>query len=887
MKKITLLIFYLIPLFTFSQSNKEIIQKYLNSNTAKSGLSASDVNDWVIESEGTTSNSAITNCYVLQRHNGIEIFRAVSNFSIKNGQVVNADKNFVGNVSKKVNAKNPSLSAVQALKKAYEQLKITPTTPFTVLETISKYKFTISNGLESGEPVSANLVYFTAKGNTLVLAWDFTIYTIAPEHKWSVRIDAQTGKILEKKDYIISCNFDRKKQISTVITDVLVDVNPLNYRQLYSKKTTLANEGTYNVIPFNYESPNHAARKLISNPANATASPFGWHDINGVAGAEYTITRGNNVWAQDDMDGDNSTVGTSPDGGASLVFDFPYLGPNVAASSSLNAANTNLFYMNNIMHDVWYQYGFNEINGNFQKNNYGKGGSGNDFVYADAQDGSTASPQKINNANFSSDVDGKNGRMQMFLWNNSPPIKPLIVISPSAIAGSYQARQNGFDPGHVDLPVAPSFLQSDLVLYVNATDIANEGCSAPANGAALNGKIVVLRRGGCNFSVKVKFAQDAGAIAVIVVNNKAGEITMSGADAAITIPAISVTQEVGESIITQMQTQAVNVKLQLESSPFKNTDGDFDNGIIAHEYGHGISTRLAGGRNNSSCLDNTDQMGEGWSDWIALMMQLKPGDVGNSGKGIGTYVSSQSINGLGIRDYPYSTDKTINPMTYAYTNKFQYEDDEGAMQTEEHGTGSVWATVLWDLSWAYINKYGYDDNKYTGNGGNNKVMRLILDGIKLQPCSPTFVSGRDAIIAADQVLTGGKDYCMIWEIFAARGLGKNASAGDANVGDDQVEDFTMPAAGPNCVLAVQDFENESVMKMYPNPTKDVINIQISEYIGKVNIQVSDLTGRIVYTLKDIDFEGNRVLDLSSLVKGIYIVTVKGDGLNYVEKVIVN
>ncbi|PWA10236.1 T9SS-dependent M36 family metallopeptidase [Flavobacterium laiguense] len=883
MKKITLLFFYLIPLLAFSQSNKEIIQKHLNSNTAKSGLSASDVNDWIIESEGTTSNSAITNCYVLQRYNGIEIFRSVSNFSIKNGQVVNADKKFVANVSKKASAKNPSLSVTEALKKAYEQLKISPTTSFAILETISKYKFVISNGLEKGEPVSANLVYFTTKEKTLVLAWDFTINTNAPEHKWSVRVDAQTGKILEKKDCIISCNFDKKKQISVVAADVLVDASPLTYKQLYSKRIAVVNEGTYNVIPFNYESPNHTARKLISNAANSTASPFGWHDTNGVLGSEYTITRGNNVWAQDDMDGDNDTAGTSPDGGASLVFDFPYLGANVAASNSLNAANTNLFYMNNVMHDVWYQYGFDEANGNFQKNNYGKGGAGNDFVHADAQDGSAASPQKMNNANFSSGNDGRNARMQMFLWNYSPPIKPLIVTSPSSIAGSYVVKQNGFNPGRVDLPVAPSFLQSDLVLYVNATNPADEGCFSPANGAALNGKMVILRRGGCNFSVKVKFAQDAGAIAVIVVNNKAGEITMSGADATITIPAISVSQEVGESLIAQMQTQAVNVKLQLESNPFVNSDGDFDNGIIAHEYGHGISTRLAGGRNNSSCLDNTDQMGEGWSDWIALMMQLKPGDVGTARRGIGTYVSSEPTDGLGIRDYPYSTDKGINPMTYANTNKYQYKDEEGVEQTEEHGTGAVWATVLWDLSWAYINKYSYDDNKYNGKGGNNKVMQVVLDGIKLQPCSPTFVSGRDAIIAADQAITGGQNFCMIWEVFAARGLGKNASAGDANVGNDQVEDFTMPS----CVLAVKDFENEEVMKLYPNPSSGIVNIRVSQYIGKVSIQINDITGRVVYTLKDADFESEKTLDLSSLAKGVYILTMKGEGLNYVEKVIID
>lgn len=886
MKKITLLLFYLVPILSFSQSNKEIIQKYLNSNTAKSGFSANDISDWFIESEGTTSNSTITNCYVVQRHNGIKIFRSVSAFSIKKGQVVSAEKKFVANVSKKVNTSTPSLSVLQALSKAYEQLKIMPTEQFAVLETIGKNKYSISNGFGKGEPVLANLVYFTTKEKVLVLAWNFNINTISPQHKWSIRVDAQNGKILEKKDQIISCNFNSEKFNTQINTDVLVDATPLMYKQLYTKKNSMANEGTYNVVPFNYESPNHSSRKLISNPANEKASPFGWHDTNGILGADYTITRGNNVWAIEDTDGDN-LAGNSPDGGASLLFDFPYMGTNVSASSSLNAATTNLFYMNNVMHDIWYQYGFDETNGNFQKNNYGKGAAGNDFVYADAQDGSSASPQSINNANFSSGVDGQNGRMQMFLWNYSPAIKPLIVTAPSSIAGSYFARQNGFDPGHIDLPIAPSFLQSDLVLYVNATNVADEGCYAPVNAAALNGKIVILRRGGCNFTVKVKFAQDAGAIAVIVVNNKAGEITMSGAESTITIPAISVTQEVGEALITQMQTQAVNVKLQLETSPFVNSDGDFDNGIIAHEYGHGISTRLAGGRNNSSCLDNTDQMGEGWSDWIALMMQLKPGDVGTAKRGIGTYVSSQSTDGLGIRDYPYSTDKSINPLTYANTNKYQYVDTDGIEQTEEHGTGAVWATVLWDLSWAYINKYGYDDNKYTGTGGNNKLMRVVLDGIKLQPCSPTFVSGRDAILAADQALTGGADYCMIWEVFAARGLGKNASAGDENIGNDQVEDFTMPTAGPNCVLAVKDFENESVMKMFPNPTTGSITIKISQFVGKVTIQICDLTGRVVYDQKDIDFEGNKSLDLSALSKGIYVVTVKGDGLNYVEKVIVN
>ena len=60
-----------------------------------------------------------------------------------------------------------------------------------------------------------------------------------------------------------------------------------------------------------------------------------------------------------------------------------------------------------------------------------------------------------------------------------------------------------------------------------------------------------------------------------------------------------------------------------------NRDGDFDNGIIIHEYGHGVSTRLTGGPSNSSCLGGTQSggMGEGWSDWWSIVFTHKPGDT--------------------------------------------------------------------------------------------------------------------------------------------------------------------------------------------------------------------------------------------------------------------
>lgn len=875
----------MISFFGFSQSNKEIIQRYLNAPTSKFTFSKEDFSDWVIQSDGGSTTSGIKNCYVVQRYNGIEIFNAISNFSIKNNEVIAVQQRVVTGLSKKTKTTKASLSVIEGLKKAYSNLGIASIKDFELLETIAVNKYKISNGLAIAEPVVANLVYHQTKEGNLILAWDYTIYTPKYDHIWSVRIDANNGNLLEKNDFVISCSFDHKAEyFSSNRFDT--SVFDIGYKQIYTPQSLTSSSGTYRVIPFEYESPNHSPFKLVTNAENSVASRFGWHDIDGIVGPEYTITRGNNVWAKEDFLGNNSVNGASPDGGQNLVFDFPYGGVGVASSTYIDAATTNLFYMNNIMHDVWYQYGFDELNGNFQENNYSKGGKELDFVLAEAQDGSMATEMKLNNANFSSPIDGNSGRMQMFLWNNPPKLSPIKVNAPSSIAGAYIAKQNSFKPGKVDLPVAPNSIQSDLVLYLDSAADTSNGCVAPSNASAMSGKIVVLRRGGCTFVNKTLAAQNAGATAVIIVNNVDGDLAMSGEGASITIPAISVTKDVGELLISQMQSTSVNVTIQLDKEiNFVNTDGDFDNGIIAHEYGHGISTRLAGGSNNSSCLTNTDQMGEGWSDWFALMMQIKAGDTPGARRGIGTFVSSESTDGLGIRSYPYSTDRSVNPMTFAATNNFQYQED-GKEKTSVHGVGSVWATILWDLTWAYVNKYGFDANKYNGKGGNNKIMKIVLDGIKLQPCNPTFVEARNAIIAADQALTGGADFCMIWEVFASRGLGVNASSGDRNIGNDQVEDFTRPVNGASCTLSVNDVENLNVMSVYPNPSEGLVTIKIDQYNGLVSIKVLDFNGRVVLKMDNQQFENQKQIDLNSLQSGMYLIKVTGIGLDYVEKVIV-
>lgn len=909
----------LFSILGFSQDNKEKIQAYLTENKAKFNLTSQDINDWFIESTGNSESTKIDTYWIKQRYQGIEIYNALSNAWIKNDEVINVVNGFIPNISQKVNTTSPTVSVLNALHKAFIDLNAIDING-QIIETISDKEFKISNGNLNEDPINAELVFQPVK-NSLKLAWDFTFYTQDHNHLWSIRIDAVTGILLEKHDQVISCNFGNHnaspKSGFSFYRNAFKDASPLTAVQVQG--------GSYRVVPFNYESPNHHSRDLISNPENSTASPKGWHDTNTLTGTtaslKYTYLRGNNTWTRADYGNTNPTTSASTTSTATgysptnsgLTFDYTYPGTSVAANTYIDAATTNLFYMNNILHDIWFQYGFNEPNGNFQQTNYVSGGSASDAVWSDAQDGSTAATPTLNNANFSTQNDGTKPRMQMYLWSYRKLNQLLTVNSPSDIAGGKYASDNGFNPGHVNVPVAPAMIQSDLVLYddgtpdVGQTDNA-DGCSAAVNAAAINGKIVVIRRststanGGnpCAFTVKAVNAKNAGATAVIIVNNDTSapnsSVGMSGADTNITIPVISVSLTNGEAIITKLKAgQTVNAKIQspTQLDLFVNTDGDLDNGVIAHEYGHGISTRLAGGRLNSSCLQNEEQMGEGWSDWFALMLTMHSGDVGTTPRGMATFVINQDPTGAGLRNYPYSSDMSVNPETFNTVNLNQVDDGTGTMVTETHNVGEVWTTMLWDLSWAYINKYGYDDNKYTGTGGNNKVMRLVLDAIKLQPCSPTFVEARNAILAADLATTNGQDYCMIWEVFARRGLGLNANSGSRDSSIDEVEDFTVPtpgstpATGSNCTLSVNYFETQDLFRVYPNPTNGLLNIRINNYFGKVNIQVIDINGRIVNEYKNEDFNIEKSLNLNNLQTGMYVLKVSGDSLNFTQKIMKN
>jgi cysteine-rich repeat protein len=93
-----------------------------------------------------------------------------------------------------------------------------------------------------------------------------------------------------------------------------------------------------------------------------------------------------------------------------------------------------------------------------------------------------------------------------------------------------------------------------------------------------------------------------------------------------------------------------------------------------------------------------------------------------------------------------------------------------------------------------VNAYGFDSDFYAGNGGNNLAMQLVVDGLKLQACNPSFIEARDAVLMADLDETGGANECYLWRAFARRGIGKTAEiSSNPNLVSQVVEDFSVPA----------------------------------------------------------------------------------------------
>ena len=838
-----------------AQDYKSIIQNHLS---AKNTFMKADLKNFEIINQDFSKSMKSDVIKIQQSYNGIPVYNAVGTALIKDQKISFFNDSFAKNYS---NAMQPSEAANN--KSVFANVAQS-----LGLKNSASYQLIGITDADLDAPfVKSRLIYFQTENNDLRLCHEYIFEEKGTANYWDVLADAKTGEILHKVNLTLSCTFNHDAYHHDYTAHIPEGFNS-DFSDSLKPSTALAPlNASYRVYALPIESPSHGDRTLEVNPWLADASPEGWHTIpGGTYTGTFTTTRGNNVMAYEDKANTNAP-GAYADGGANRVFDFPFIVNNTPAN--LNASTTNLFYVNNRIHDIFYRLGFTETARNFQAWNFAKGGGQNDYVQAESQDGGGT-----DNANFATPIDGSRPRMQMYLWNPSV-LERVFYNAPAEAVG--RVVQN-----YISTTFGPALTPTGITAHVKLAPVLDACTALPAG--SLTGMIGLIERGSCDFVVKVKNAQNAGALAAIIYSLPTSTPTsgMAGVDATITIPSVLIENSEGVYMKNLLATKTVNVTLKYDPATQKIRDGSFDNGIVIHEYGHGISNRNTG--SGYSCLSSSnskEQMGEGWSDFFALMLTNRPGDNASVPRGIGTYAITEDVNGLGIRPAQYSPDFGINNYAYGDTNGMEFTNASGQLVPNVHSIGFVWASMLWDLHWKYAEKYGYSSDVMANTtNGSTKVLQLVTDGLKLQECSPTFVSGRDAILAADLATTGGADKCMIWDVFARRGLGVNASAGAKTNINDQVESFEVPA---ECVLATNDVNAGKALSIYPNPAKNEFFLKSAQNtLGKLNVEIFDATGKLVSSQK---ISGTDAVNTQAL-NGVYVVKVTGLGVNYSSKLMI-
>ena len=916
----------------FAQTNFEkdagtLINEYLQKSTHTNKTLQFHIND-----DMQDEASGIRHIYAQQQVNGIFVKDALLSlhFSKTFGAVSPADQ-FVQPL---VNAAQPIITSEKAVLDVMASLGLSANDKLTIRESSSglDQQMLFDKGSFAAENIKARLMYHNSykKGQPLRLAWETQFYTRDRQHFWLTYTDATDGTVLEKQDLVLKCHFGGEEtdgspaelaqmekehqalheaaaaRIEAYLKEQenrkLDRINvPLAKPSLFAPSAALAAPAnTYLVLNHPAEAPNdNTATNTQTNVTTAgdpTASPYGWTSDDGVT--EYTYTRGNNVWAfQDPSPGplggapnpapNYSTPASNTPPTAPFTYNYPWdltQEPEYSTNNTANmfpnrnAANVNLFYWNNLMHDVFYPFGFTEKGRNFQTANIftgnNKGGVGNDGVLAQSQDGGGT-----NNANFLTLADGTPGQMQMYLWtaavlDNLVQIGTVVGGTPPpsngtqypSIQGAIYLAANESNPAlNLDLFARPVLNKDFIVVQKNmaaSAGTSSQGCGAgmgvglaPSN--VVTGKIVLIDRGTCSFVEKVHGAQLGGAAGVIVMNNDMAApnavLAMGGSDAtinSITIPAVMVSYNKGLELKAALASGAIITgSLKRDNPKIPKKDGDFDNGIIAHEYGHGISSRTSPQTASGGSLSGNEQGGEGWSDFWALYMTTRTNDLGAAttahpngvlpDRGIGSYVTYAPISGGGIRPRKYSINTS--------TNEFVFAGTTGGIAdptlTVPHGIGFVWCTMLYEIFQEMIDQYPFNDNIYyspnnvaglAGAGGNNVANKLILEGIRLQPASPTFIQQRDGILKADTLFYGGIHSCRLWRAFAKRGLGFDATDATNALGNETNGFQLPPACDPGSLAYTIEATAPDTLK---NGTALLYTIKVTN-IGAGNISVN-------------------------------------------------
>lgn len=471
-------------------------------------------------------------------------------------------------------------------------------------------------------------------------------------------------------------------------------------------------------------------------------------------------------------------------------FDYPIAAfDDPATDNAKNAAVVSMFYTVNWLHDWWYDHGFDEVAGNAQTSNYGRGGVEGDPLLAQGQDGSGR-----NNANMATPSDGSSPVMQQYLFNGL--IKGTVEVTSDPGIGKIAFNAVEYGPQTYDYSGVAAVGNDQF-------DPTNDGCTGLATPAGpalpvvgsptvavpvpqpdpnLLGKIaVIVRGGGCPGSYKVRWAVESGASAVLLVHNGDGpppyltngdlpiDAPVQPTNYLYQVPIAVIKRDDGQKIMDAIAAgQEVSVHMVRE--PTIDLDGTLDNLIIAHEYFHYVHHRLTDSSNNQS-----KSMSEGWGDINAFMLATRENDrtVAGNDQYQGAYPGATYVTQsyfYGIRRAPYSTDLAKNAFTFKHIANGEATPDggDGSINSEVHNSGEIWANMMWECYVGLLN-----DPRHSFAEAQKRMQDYIIAGFKMTPADATYTEARDAILSV--VLANDfQDYQECSKGFAKRGAGLNA-----------------------------------------------------------------------------------------------------------------
>ena len=381
-----------------------VIKAFVDEHAGLFGHDATALEGARLKRDATTRHNGLRTVVWEQEHEGIRVFDAVFIANVtKNEELVNVASQFVPNppqaalkgTPKRIAGAAPLISSPRAIALAAAHLgeeaalesELTASAASEGANRRQKFRAPWIKG-----ETRAELVWLPLDGESLRLCWEVSLKGRVRREVYRVLIDAETGEVWERHCMTV--------YISDASYRVFTSDSPTPLTPSYSSTGNASQPGT-------------VSRALVTTKAsNTNASPLGWI-TDGV-----NETRGNNASAATDLGGDDSPE-ARPQGSPNRVFDFALnLGLAPTDSNYRKAAVVNLFYWGNWLHDRLWELGFDEGFGNYQDNNFGRGGSGSDGLRLDAQDG-----EGVKNANFNTTAygDGNDSWIQMYIFPDPSP----------------------------------------------------------------------------------------------------------------------------------------------------------------------------------------------------------------------------------------------------------------------------------------------------------------------------------------------------------------------------------------------------------------------------------------------------------------------------------